>query len=153
MVKLPKIFGWEHEHEPVTERPSEFVPSRLSAFGDISSFGSFDPTVRPPATSASKALIAPEAHRAPPSERDQKLSKLVPIWLESLPPEARPDFLCEAFPRIANRLALCWPDPALTVRLLDDFFLDKRGTRQGFPKKATHELHTLRELASRRGNA
>jgi hypothetical protein len=153
MIKLTKIFGWEHEHEPVTERPSEFVPSRLSAFGELSAFGAFDPAVRPPATSASKALIAPEAHRTPPSEGDKTLSKLVPVWLDSLPPEARPHFLCEAFPRIANRLALCWPDPGLTVRLLDDFFLDKRGTRQGFPQKATSELHTLRQIASRRAGA
>jgi hypothetical protein len=148
MIKLSQIFGWEHE--PVDERPSEFVPSRLSAFGELSSFGALDPAaVRAPAR---KALIAPEASRSPPSDVDRSLSALVSPWLESLAPDVRPCYLCTHFPRIANRLALCWPDAALTVRLLDDFFLDKRGTRKGFPPQATNELKKLRQVASRRAS-
>jgi hypothetical protein len=147
MIKLTQIFGWEHE--PVDERPSEFVPSRLSAFGELSAFGSFDPALRA-AAPAKKALIAPEASRSLPSDADRSLSALVPRWLESLSPDVMPRYLCTHFPRIANRLALCWADPALTVRLLDDFFLDKRGTRRGFPPEAMSELKRLRQVASSR---
>jgi hypothetical protein len=150
MIKLTQIFGWEHE--PVAERPSEFVPSRLSAFAELSSFGALDPAVRAAASPAKKTLIAPEASRSPPSDSDRSLSALVPRWLESLSPEVMPRYLCTRFPRIANRLALCWADPALTVRLLDDFFLDKRGTRRGFPPEAMSELKRLRQVASRRSN-
>jgi hypothetical protein len=151
MIKLTQIFGWEHE--PVDERPSEFVPSSLSAFGELSSFGALDPVkVRAAASPARRALIAPEASRSPPSDVDRSLSALVPRWLESLSPDVMPRYLCTHFPRIANRLALCWADPALTVRLLDDFFLDKRGTRRGFPPDAMSELKKLRQVASRRSN-
>jgi hypothetical protein len=143
MIKPSQLFGWEHE--PVAERPSEFMPSRLSGFSEFSSFGALDRKL-PPRRSP---LMAPEAKRAPPSESDKSLSRLVPHWLESLPAESRPNYLCAHFPRIANRLALCWADPALAVRLLDEFFADKRGTRLGFPPKARNELMHLRQLAAR----
>ncbi len=143
MIKPSQIFGWEHE--PVAERPSEFMPSRLSGFSEFSNFGALDRKL-PPRRSP---LMEPEARRAPLSESDKSLSRLVPTWLESLPVESRPNYLCAHFPRIANRLALCWADPALAVRLLDDFFADKRGTRLGFPPKARNELMHLRQLAAR----
>ena len=148
MIKPSQIFGWEHE--PVAERPSEFMPSRLSGFSEFSGLGAFDRQGRnatlPPRRSP---LMEPEAKRAPPSESDKSLSRLVPLWLEQLPAGSRPHYLCARFPRIANRLALCWADPALAVRLLDDFFADKRGTRLGFPPKARNELMHLRQLAAR----
>lgn len=143
MIKSTQIFGWEHE--PVAERPSEFMPSRLSGFSEFSGFGELD-RKPPPRRSP---LMQPEAKRAPPSESDKSLSRLVPHWLEHLPPESRPNYLCDRFPRIANRLALCWADSALTGRLLDDFFKDERGTRIGFPPEARNELMHLRQLAAR----
>jgi hypothetical protein len=88
--------------------------------------------------------------RSASTEGDRTLSRLVPRWLEMLPPESRPDYLCVHFPRIANRLALCWLDPALTVQLLDDFLRDKRGARRGFPPHALAELKSLRQIASQR---
>jgi hypothetical protein len=148
MIKSSQLFGWEHE--PASERRSEFMPSRLSGFSEFSGLGAFDRKGRhaelPPRRSP---LMAPEAERAPPSESDMSLSRLVPLWLEGLPAESRPNRLCARFPRIANRLALCWADPALAVRLLDDFFADRRGSRLGFPPKVRNELAQLRQLAAR----
>ena len=135
----------------MAERPSEFMLSRLSGSSEFSSLGAFDPTVRTAALAARKSpLMAPEAKRSPPSDSDRALSRLVPGWLELLPPESRPHSLCAHFPRIANRLALCWSDPALAVRLLDDFVVDKRSARRGFPPKALNELTSLRQVASHR---
>lgn len=145
MFKRTQLFGWEQE--PVDERPSEFMPSTLSEF---SALGPFDPTVRAAASPEQLGQIAPQPRRSPPNPTDMTPSPLVPAWMDSLTPETRAPFLCVHFPRIANRLALCWPDPALTVRLLDDFLLDKRGTRRGFPSEALHELTSLRQVAARR---
>lgn len=145
MIKRTQLFGWEHE--PADERPSEFVPSRLSQF---STLGALDPTVRAAESPGKMSQIAPIARRSPANPGDMTPSPLVPRWMDSLPLEARAHYLCAHFPRIANRLALCWPDPALTVRLLDDFLLDKRGTRGGFPSEALNELTSLRQVASRR---
>jgi hypothetical protein len=149
MIKTSQLFGWEQE--PAGERPSEFVPSRLSGFAALSGLGPFDPIARASAPPPRRSpLMAPEAERAPPSDGDKTLSRLVPPWCESLAPEARPNYLCAHFPRIANRLALCWADPALAVKLLDEFFLDRRGTRRGFPPKAMAELRSLRQVAARK---
>ena len=145
MIKRTQLFGWEQE--PVDEHPSEFMPSTLSEF---SSLGAFDPTVRAAASPEQIGHFTAPARRSPPNPGDMTPSSLVPAWMDSLTPETRAHFLCVHFPRIANRLALCWPDPALTVRLLDDFLQDKRGTRRGFPSEASKELATLRQVAARR---
>ena len=91
-------------------------------------------------------------NRAPLNERDKSLSPLVRPWVASLPADARPHFLCTHYPRIANRIAICWPDVGLTVGLFDQFFVDRRGTRRGFPPKALCELTVLRRFALRRLN-
>ena len=145
MIKRTQLFGWEQE--PVDERPSEFMPSTLSEF---SSLGAFDAIAPADASREKLDPVAPQARRSPPSPADMTPSSLVPRWMDSLPAEAQAHYLCARFPRIANRLALCWPDAALTVRLLDDFLADKRGTRRGFPSEALNELTTLRQLASQR---
>lgn len=149
MIKLTQIFGWEHE--PADERPSEFMTSR---FGDPSEFAALAPRRRTAAASAPPAnkspWMTPEANRAPPSERDRTLSHLVPPWRESLPPDAKADHLCAHFPRIVNRLALCWADPALALSLLDELFRDRRGGRRGFPAEALEELRSLRRVALQR---
>jgi hypothetical protein len=149
MIKATQIFGWEHE--PVAERPSEFMPSRSSGCSEFSRLAAFDPTGHAASQAARKSpLLAPEAMRSPLTDSDRTLSRLVPRWLEMLPPESRPDYLCAHFPRIANRLALCWLDRALALQLLDDFLRDKRGARRGFPPEALTELKRLRQVASQR---
>ena len=44
------------------------------------------------------------------------------------------------YPRIANRLALVWPDAVLAKRVLDDVVADRRGGRRGFPREVADEL-------------
>jgi hypothetical protein len=146
MIKSSQIFGYEQE--PADERPSAFMGGGFSEFGALSGYSAFDAVSNKPLPPRRSPLMAPEANRAPPSEGDKAPSRLVPRWLDTLPEGTRPVFLCEHFPRIANRLALCWADAPLTIRLLDEFFQDKRGTRRGFPPQATAELKALRRLAA-----
>lgn len=148
MLKRSQIFDFEHE--PALERRSEFEPSRHSRFSEASSYGALDALQDPATRRAMKeATLAPEARRSPPGPLDRMLSKLAIPWVEMLPPEAIPRYLCEHFPRIVNRLALCWADRELALKLLDDLLKDKRGGRRGFPPEALTELKSLREVASR----
>jgi hypothetical protein len=143
MFKLSQVFGWAQE--PAQERPSQFrsTQNKLSEFESLAS--RYDATQRVVATE-----LAAKSERAPPSQFDAVLTPLVEIWMEVLPAHAHPRLLNKQFPRISNRLALCWPDPALTVRLLDNFITDKRGTRRGFPRGPLEELRVLRKLAAER---
>ena len=50
------------------------------------------------------------------------------------------------YPRLANRLALCWDDAALAARVLDNLVVDKRRNRAGFPPEVSQELIHLRLL-------
>jgi hypothetical protein len=97
---------------------------------------------------ANESVLPPEARRSPPNPKDTRVSKSALVWVENLPPQAIPFYLCEHFPRIVNRLALCWADPELAIRRLDDLLKDKRGGRQGFPPEALREIETLRELVA-----
>jgi hypothetical protein len=71
---------------------------------------------------------------------DQVLSGSTYAWLKTLPYAVRPIELCSRYPRVGNRLALCWSDPAQTERLFDDLLLDRRGKRKGFPSSVAEEL-------------
>ncbi len=84
--------------------------------------------------------------RAPPSPRDTMLMALAKSWLNALPPAYQPHTLCVQYPRVANRLALCWNDKMLTEAVFDDLLLDRRGGRQGFPGPVHTELVKLRLL-------
>jgi hypothetical protein len=94
------------------------------------------------------SVLPPEARRSAPNPKDTRVSKSALVWVENLPPQAIPFYLCEHFPRIVNRLALCWADRELAIRRLDDLLKDKRGSRQGFPPEALREIETLREVAA-----
>ncbi|MBX9715930.1 MAG: hypothetical protein K2X42_04975 [Burkholderiaceae bacterium] len=85
--------------------------------------------------------------RAAERTQDQMLSELGTSWLETLSPILRPHQLCSSYPRVANRLALCWNDPVLSNRLLDDLLGDSRGNRKGFPHPVAVELKRLRRYA------
>jgi hypothetical protein len=84
--------------------------------------------------------------RGPQRPMDAVLSSMARDWLETLPGPMRPAELCAAYPRVANRLALCWNDPALTERLLDDLLIGRRGKRKGFPRPVAEELLRLRRF-------
>lgn len=87
------------------------------------------------------------ALRTPPRPQDLELSSVAREWVQSIPHAVRPGALAVRFPRIANRLALCWRDPALALQVLDQFLVDRRGGRQGFPTGVREELLALRDLA------
>lgn len=88
--------------------------------------------------------------RDPPRERDQRLSALTEAWLATLQANVRPHDLCAAYPRVANRIAICWSDWKLTDSVLDEFLTDKRGGRKGFPARVREDLIQLRLLSSKR---
>jgi hypothetical protein len=81
--------------------------------------------------------------RSPGNTRDKSLSTLAQAWRERLPAALRPSALCEHYPRIANRLALCWDDATLTRKVFEDLLADRRGNRRGYPAEVRRELLTL----------
>lgn len=111
-------------------------------------------------SATTKAVPARRAAEEPTSEsgwqrlreesrpQDLVLSPLAKTWCDSLSPEHRPTQLCALYPRLANRLALCWNDPALVSRVLDDLVLGRRRGRTGFPPAVSQELVNLRLLRS-----
>ncbi len=89
------------------------------------------------------------AKRAPLRPQDLALSEIARRWLESLPPDERPQALAAQYPRIANRIALCWGDAMLVGKVLDDLLVDRRGGRRGFPPAVRQELLRLRASDAR----
>ncbi len=83
------------------------------------------------------------AMRRPPRASDSALNGTARIWLRKLPERRRPLRLCEHFPRVANRIAFCWPEPDMTRQLLEDLLVDRRGNRRGFPSSVQRELRRL----------
>ena len=79
-----------------------------------------------------------------PGRQEQTLKPHTLEWAERLPAGMRPNELMQRYPRVANRLALCWNDAALTNRLLEDLLVDRRGGRQGFPPLVRSELIRIR---------
>jgi hypothetical protein len=84
--------------------------------------------------------------RRAPRACDDALTGTTRRWLRHLPARRRPMHLCEAFPRVANRLAWCWHDVALSDSALADLLEDRRGGRTGFPPSVVRELQRLREF-------
>ena len=83
---------------------------------------------------------ATQSQRAPSAE----LLALTVAWAAKLPPDIRPLALARAFPRIANAIAATWIEPESFLRYVDDLFVDRRGSRQGFPPEVMEELFALR---------
>jgi hypothetical protein len=88
--------------------------------------------------------------RRPHRHSDDALTGTARHWLRRLPPARKPLRLCERFPRVANRIAWCWPDAALCAQVFDDLLLDRRGGRQGFPRPVVLELRRLRDYREQR---
>ena len=106
--------------------------------------------------SATRAAGAPSAQdivwrlkRSPPNPRDKTLSKIAIAWLDGLPASLRPIALSEQYPRIANRLAICWGDPKLTALVLQELLADRRGNRRGYPAEVHRELVALQHGCTR----
>jgi hypothetical protein len=84
---------------------------------------------------------------------DTVLSPLAEKWVQQLPGPTRPVQLCEHYPRIVNRIALCWPDRVLTAQVFETLFSVKRASRRGFPKAIREELMALRKHSATRASA
>ena len=145
-IKATNLFGWEHE--PAQERQP--TVGSATNFGTTTAghllghAGEESPFKRPP---------PPEywlARREPLRAIDTALSPLAEKWVQQLPGPTRPVQLCEHYPRIVNRLALCWPDRALTGQVFETLFSVKRGGRKGFPKAIVDELTALRKYSATR---
>jgi hypothetical protein len=76
-------------------------------------------------------------------QHEQELSELTVAWVNQLAPGLYPEELLKCYPRVANRLALCWSDPVLTSRLFDSLLQDRRGGRKGFPEAVRSDLLSL----------
>jgi len=75
---------------------------------------------------------------------DRAMSRAASEWMLKLPKAVRPLKTAESYPRVLNRLALCWDDPVLAERVYDELLVDRRGKRRGFPPAVARELLALR---------
>jgi hypothetical protein len=85
-----------------------------------------------------------QAQRRAFRHSDESLTGTARLWLRRLPANCRPLKLCARYPRVANRIAWCWPDPVTTEQVLEDLLVDHRGGRRGFPRPIELELRRLR---------
>lgn len=131
--KPTQLFCWETE--PKLERDIGGLRTPLA-------LRSGDPAGLVPADAGTQPVW--EGQRQPSNRRDLTLSSVATAWLIQFAPAQRPSNLCALYPRVANRLALCWPDTELKRRLLDSLLVDQRGKRQGFPGPVADELRRLR---------
>ena len=95
-------------------------------------------------------VARPELRRTLPSEQDRALSSEARQWLRRLPGRERPLALCSMYPRLANRLAASWDDPAQTEAIFDELMIDRRGGRLGFAPLVAGELMRLHRLHEKR---
>ncbi|GEM_PF-2546756 len=99
---------------------------------------------------SARGTTDPTTLRQPARPQDLLLSALAQTWVGSLEHGERPEALLRKYPRIANRLALCWDDTALLDRVFDDLLVDRRGGRRGFAPDVQAELLRLRATQARR---
>ena len=79
---------------------------------------------------------------------DRALAGATMDWLTKLPPTLRPLKLSEELPRVANRVAAVWSDPAQCLAAIDELLVDHRGGRRGLPLALVLELQSLRDFAA-----
>ncbi len=76
------------------------------------------------------------------------IDRLLPIsdrWLERLPRDTYPGALATHYPRIVNLIALHWDESEACPAYFNEFLVDRRGARQGFPPGVQRELLRLRD--------
>ena len=99
----------------------------------------------PAAAARSEGTVAqPSGSEARLGSRSGSHTREIQAWLDRLPPAARATALAEAFPKIAERLAILDADAAYAARYLTQLMIDQRGDRQGFPVEVGRELLRLR---------
>jgi hypothetical protein len=110
---------------------------------------------RPLSAAARAELSAPSSEhalRAPPRVSDQMIHPHTQAWLHALPAACWPVHLASRYPRIANQLALAWPDAVLCDLTFERLLSDERGGRQGFPAPVLEDLLALRRLRARQAS-
>lgn len=85
---------------------------------------------------------AAEARRAP-SLYDRTLNAAAVKWLGKLPPAIAPRHAAARFPRLINRIARFWNEPAMVAEIFDDLLVQRRPGRQGFPPAILAEFRAL----------
>jgi hypothetical protein len=105
---------------------------------------------RPASGNATPANDVPAAPIAVDLRPQERLTSSASRWAESLPGRLQPVALCRDYPRVANRLALCWDDPVLADSVFTDLLVDTRGGRKGFPNAVMSDLLRLHGLHERR---
>ena len=65
-------------------------------------------------------------------------------WMNSIPPEYRPQTLPIRFGRIANLLAASWDNPKECTAYISSLLHDNRGSRKGFPPEVMQDIRDLR---------
>ncbi len=91
--------------------------------------------------------------RAPAAVGPVELSFAARQWLKAIPTALQPLELCRAYPRVANRIALCWDDTGLAGTVFNELLVDSRGGREGFPSAVAAELLRLHAWCERRAAA
>lgn len=85
-----------------------------------------------------------KSKRAPAAHLNQELSLKAFKWLAAQPAHVRPHALARHYPRIVNRLAEIWQRPLQCESFLDELMMDKRGSRNGFPRDVAREIAALK---------
>jgi len=80
----------------------------------------------------------------PALARSSELTDEAIRLLDSLARKCLMSELPARFPRVLNRLAAAWSQPALAERYFVELLLDSRGSRLGFPPEVLSELLALR---------
>lgn len=103
----------------------------------------FKPRARPAPRSPSPVSMRRPGGDGADTATAERLSSLGQRWVKALPVAVRPLELCNRFPRIANRLALCWNYVDLVESVFNELLVDHRGGREGFPRPIANELLRL----------
>jgi hypothetical protein len=88
--------------------------------------------------------------RARSTDSDLALQSHTHEWLRSMPRRLYPTQLCRHYPRLANRIALCWHDAEQLDVMLSDLLQDRRGHRRGFGPRINAEIQRLQRHNSGR---
>jgi hypothetical protein len=105
-------------------------PSKSGPASSLASAPANVPAVKAVDTEAPSALV-------------QKVATGTLRWLAHIPVQTRPIQLTRKYPRIANRLAELWRDPAQCAFFIETLRVDRRGARQGFPPEVELEIEAL----------
>jgi hypothetical protein len=130
-----------HNRSPSPEAPPGAISFEVADLADARR--SLDEL---PAGVAELAKSAPnywEQRRRKPQPEDRALTGATIDWLLALPPNLRPQALCERYPRVANMIATAWPHIEERRSLLHSLLRDARGGRKGFPAGVRREIEVL----------